>query len=289
MTVTLINGLTTAESIRNTVKESAAEFFATHSIKPGLAVILIGENPASLSYVNIKLKRCAELGIHAELIKFDVNVSEDTVIHAIDVLNARHDIHGIIIQLPLPPHLCANTLIDHVSPQKDVDGLHLHNIGALHSSRPGIIPCTPKGVLTLLKTIPVALKGKHAVVIGRSLIVGRPMTALLLKEHCTVTHIHRYSENWASLTRQADIVVVATGVPNLLKAEHIKPGAVIIDVGSTRVIHDDGSSTFVGDVAPDVFQKAGYITPVPGGVGPMTVAMLLQNTVDTAWSQHNDR
>ncbi|MDP3641513.1 MAG: bifunctional 5,10-methylenetetrahydrofolate dehydrogenase/5,10-methenyltetrahydrofolate cyclohydrolase [Alphaproteobacteria bacterium] len=285
MNATLINGLTIAEGIRNTVKDSATEFLATQSIHPGLAVILVGENPSSLSYVDIKLKRCAEIGIHAELLKFDANVSEDAVIQAIDSLNARHDIHGIIIQLPLPPHLCANTLIEHVSPKKDVDGLHLHNIGALHSSRPGIIPCTPKGVLALLKTLPIPLKGKHAVVIGRSLIVGRPMAALLLKEHCTVTHIHRYSENWTPLTQQADIVVVATGVPNLLKAEHIKPGAVIIDVGSTRVIHADGSSTFVGDVALDVFQKAGYITPVPGGVGPMTVAMLLQNTVDTAWSQ----
>lgn len=289
MTATLINGLTIAEGIRNSVKDSAAEFFATHGIQSGLAVILVGENPASLSYVNIKLKRCAEIGIHAELLTFDTNVSEDTVIQAIDALNQRSDIHGIIIQLPLPPHLCANTLIDHVSPQKDVDGLHLHNIGALHSSRPGIIPCTPKGILTLLKTLPITLKGKHTVVIGRSLIVGRPMAALLLKEHCTVTQIHRYSENWTSLTHQADIIVVATGVPGLLKSEHIKPGAVIIDVGSTRVIHADGSSTFVGDVASDVFQKAGYITPVPGGVGPMTVAMLLQNTVDTAWSQHNDR
>jgi methylenetetrahydrofolate dehydrogenase (NADP+)/methenyltetrahydrofolate cyclohydrolase len=285
MTALLINGLTISEDIRNTVKSSAADFFSKYALHPGLAVILVGENPASLSYVNIKLKRCGEIGIHAELLKFDANVSEDTVIQAIDSLNARHDIHGIIIQLPLPPHLCANTLIDHVSPQKDVDGLHLHNIGALHSSRPGIVPCTPKGVLTLLKTLPMTLKGKHAVVIGRSLIVGRPMAALLLKEHCTVTHIHRYSENWASLTQKADIIVVATGVPDLLKAEHIKPGAVIIDVGSTRVIHDDGSSTFVGDVAADVSEKAGYITPVPGGVGPMTVAMLLQNTVDTAWSQ----
>lgn len=289
MTAVLINGLTISEGIRNSLKNSASEFWATYSIRPGLAVILVGENPASLSYVNIKLKRCLEIGIHTELLKFDTTVSEDSVIQAINKLNARHDIHGIIIQLPLPPHLCANTLIDHVSPQKDVDGLHLHNIGALNSSRPGIVPCTPKGVLKLLKTLPITLKGKHAVVIGRSLIVGRPMTTLLLQEHCTVTQIHRYSENWASLTQQADIVVVATGVPNLLKAEHIKPGAVIIDVGSTRVIHADGSSTFVGDVAPDVFQKAGYITPVPGGVGPMTVAMLLQNTLDTAWSQHNDR
>jgi methylenetetrahydrofolate dehydrogenase (NADP+)/methenyltetrahydrofolate cyclohydrolase len=288
MTAILINGLTTAEGIRNTVKCSATEFFTRYGTRPGLAVILVGENPASLSYVNIKLKRCAEIGIHAELLKFDINVSEDTVIQAIDLLNARCDIHGIIIQLPLPPHLHANTLIDHVSPKKDVDGLHLHNIGALHSSRPGIIPCTPKGILTLLKTLPIPLKGKHAVVIGRSQIVGRPMAALLLKEHCTVTHIHRYSENWTSLTQQADIIVVATGVPGLLTADHIKPGAVVIDVGSTRVIHEDGSSTFVGDVAPDVFQKAGYITPVPGGVGPMTVAMLLQNTVETAWSQQND-
>lgn len=289
MTATLINGLVIAENIRHTVNESALRFFSAHGIQPGLAIIRVGENPASLSYVNIKLKRCAEIGIHAEHLSFDANTSQDRVIKTIDALNARSDIHGIIIQLPLPAHLCANTLIDHVSPIKDVDGLHLQNIGALHSSRPGIIPCTPKGILALLKTLPFDLKGKHAVVIGRSLIVGRPMAALLLKEHCTVTHIHRHSENWSLLTQNADIIVVAAGVPGLLKAAHIKPGCVIIDVGSTRVIHPDGTSIFVGDVHSDVFQAAGYITPVPGGVGPMTVAMLLQNTVETAWRQHNDQ
>jgi methylenetetrahydrofolate dehydrogenase (NADP+) / methenyltetrahydrofolate cyclohydrolase len=287
MTAKLINGLATAENIRHTVTESAAKFFSVHGVKPGLAIIRVGENPASLSYVNIKLKRCAEIGIHSELLAFDANIDEGTVIHAIDTLNARKDIHGIIIQLPLPAQLCANTLIDHVSPIKDVDGLHLQNIGALHSSRPGILPCTPKGILALLKTLPFDLKGKHAVVIGRSLIVGRPMAALLLKEHCTVTQIHRYSENWSVLTQHADIIIVATGVPSLLKADHVKQGCVVIDVGSTRITHPDGTSIFVGDVDSNVFEKAGYITPVPGGVGPMTVAMLLHNTVETAWRQQN--
>jgi methylenetetrahydrofolate dehydrogenase (NADP+)/methenyltetrahydrofolate cyclohydrolase len=282
-----INGLTTAENIRGTVKESAAKFYSVHGTKPGLAIIRVGENPASESYVNIKLKRCTEIGIHAEHLEFDATIDEAAVIHAIDGLNTRSDIHGIIIQLPLPSHLCTNTLIDHVSPIKDVDGLHLHNIGALHSSRQGIVPCTPKGILALLKALPFDLKGKHAVVIGRSLIVGSPMAALLLKEHCTVTHIHRHSENWSALTQHADIIVIATGVPGLLNADHIKPGCVIIDVGSTRITHPDGTSVFVGDVDSTVFEKAGYITPVPGGVGPMTVAMLLHNTLETAWRQQN--
>ena len=287
MNAALINGLSSSEHVLNAVNESATHFFSSFGLKPGLAIIRVGENPASLSYVTIKLKRCVEIGIHAEHLSFDSTVHQDTVIESIEKLNARNDIHGIIIQLPLPAHLCANTLIDHVSPIKDVDGLHLYNIGALHSSRPGIIPCTPKGILALLKTLPFDLKGKHAVVIGRSLIVGRPMAALLLKEHCTVTQIHRHSENWSGLTQHADIIIMAAGVPGLLNADHIKPGCVVIDVGSTRVIHPNGTSNIVGDVNQDVFHKAGYITPVPGGVGPMTVAMLLQNTLETAWRQHN--
>jgi methylenetetrahydrofolate dehydrogenase (NADP+) / methenyltetrahydrofolate cyclohydrolase len=287
MNATIINGNAIASHVRQSVETSAIDFFRTHGIKPGLSIILIGENPASHAYVNIKLKRCAEIGIHTEVLHFPATIDQQSVIKSIDQLNSRKDIHGIIIQLPLPPHLSANTLIDHVSPQKDVDGLHLQNIGALHSNRTGIIPCTPKGILTLLKTLPIPLTGKHAVVIGRSMIVGRPMAALLLAENCTVTHIHSYSENWESLTQQADIIIVAAGLPKLLKATHIKPQAIVIDVGSTRIIHPDGTSIFVGDVDASVFQKAGYITPVPGGVGPMTVAMLLQNTIETAWSQQN--
>lgn len=285
MTATLIHGLTIANGIRADVQTSATEYKSRYGISPGLAIIFIGENPASQAYVNIKLKRCQEIGIHTELVQFPTTVSEETVIAAIDSLNARKDIHGIIIQLPLPTHLNASTLISHVSPQKDVDGLHRENIGALHSSGNGIIPCTPKGILALLKTLSISLKGKHSVVIGRSAIVGRPMAALLLKEHCTVTQIHQHSENWSPLTQLADIIVVATGVPKLLKADHIKPGAIVIDVGSTQVLNPDGTFIFVGDVDSSVFQKAGYITPVPGGVGPMTVAMLLHNTVEAAWNQ----
>lgn len=290
MAATLIHGLSIANSIRAEVQKSAAKLCHAHGTPPGLAIILIGKNPASQAYVNIKLKRCAEIGIHAELLDFPATVSEEQVVTDIDKLNARIDIHGIIIQLPLPGHLNANTLISHVSPIKDVDGLHRENVGALHSSGGGgVLPCTPKGILTLLKTLAITLKGKHAVVIGRSAIVGRPMAAILLKEHCTVTHIHRCSENWSPLTQLADIIVVATGVPKLLKAAHIKTGAVVIDVGSTRIINPDGTSVFIGDVDASVSQKAGYITPVPGGVGPMTVAMLLQNTVEAAWSQYHDR
>lgn len=289
MTANIINGNAIAAYVRETVEASAVDFFHAYGMKPGLAIILVGENPASHAYVNIKLKRCTEIGIHTEVFHFPANVDQKTVVDAIDHLNDRKDIHGIIIQLPLPSHLSANHLIDHVSPEKDVDGLHPYNIGALHSNRPGIVPCTPKGILTLLKTLPVSLSGKHAAVIGRSMIVGKPLAALLLAENSTVTHIHSYSENWETLTQQADIVVVAAGLPKLLNASHIKTGAVVIDVGSTRIIHPDGTSIFVGDVDSSVFQKAGYITPVPGGVGPMTVAMLLQNTVEAAWSQQNAR
>lgn len=287
MTATLINGHAVSTTVRKDVESSAINFFQTYKTKPGLAIVLAGDNPSSQAYVNIKLKRCAEIGIHAELIQFDANTNLEVIIEAIDNLNCRKDIHGIIVQLPLPGDLNANLLIDRISPEKDVDGLHLKNIGALHSNRPGIIPCTPKGILTLLKTLPISLSGKNAVVIGRSLIVGKPMAALLLKENCTVTQIHSHSENWEIFTKEADIIVIAAGIPKLLHAHHIKEGAVVIDVGSTRIINDTGSSIFVGDIDSSVFQKAGYITPVPGGVGPMTVAHLLQNTVEAAWKQHN--
>jgi methylenetetrahydrofolate dehydrogenase (NADP+)/methenyltetrahydrofolate cyclohydrolase len=289
MTAVIINGHEIAANVRETTQQSVAEFYRMYGQKPGLAIILVGDNPSSQVYVNIKLKRCDEIEIRAELFQFPDTVEQQTVIEMIDQLNIRQDIHGIIIQLPLPLHLSANDLIDHVSPVKDVDGLHISNIGALHSNRSGMIPCTPKGILRLLKTLPITLAGKHAVVVGRSMIVGKPMAALLLAENCTVTHIHSYSENWEVLTQHADIIVVAAGLPKLINAAHIKAGAIVIDVGSTRVIHSDGTSIFVGDIDSSVLQKAGYVTPVPGGVGPMTVAMLLQNTVDAAWNQQNDR
>lgn len=285
MTATLINGQEIATNLLKDVKLSAAHFFNTYGIAPGVAVLLVGDNPSSQAYVNIKLKRCSEIGIKGELIHLPLNIDESAVINIIQKLNQRSEIHGIIIQLPLPKHLSIQTLIQHVSPQKDLDGLHPLNIGALHSNQPGIIPCTPKGIVALLKTLPIKLEGKHALVIGRSMIVGKPIATLLLQENCTVTHVHSHSQNWENLSQCADIIVVAAGLPTLLRAHHIKKKAIIIDVGCTRIIHPDRSTIFMGDVDRDVFQKAAFITPVPGGVGPMTVAMLLQNTVEAAWDQ----
>jgi len=289
MNANIINGHLIAENIRIAVKASSDKFFDTYKIKPGLAVIIIGDNPASHAYVNIKLKRCVELGLHAEALYFPLDVESDTVLTSIDHLNTRTDIHGIILQLPLPGHLSTHELVNRIAPKKDVDGLCAENLGALYSHYPGIIPCTPKGILKLLKTLPEGLTGKHAVVIGRSLIVGKPMATLLLSENCTVTQIHSYSKDWADLTQMADIIVTAAGVPGLINASHIKPGAIVVDVGSTRIVRSDGTAVFMGDVDSSVYQKAGYITPVPGGVGPMTVAMLLENTVNAAWDQQNVR
>ncbi len=287
MTSKIIDGRKVAADLLLKTQAFVAELNTTYTVIPGLAIIKVGDNPASTAYVNIKQKRAAEVGIHTELVTFSSNISEQDVLRTIDMLNARKDIHGIIIQLPLPAHLNADTLIDHVSPQKDVDGFHPDNVGAIATGRAGILPCTPKGILYLLKTLPIHLNGKHAVVIGRSRIVGKPMAALLLKSNCTITHIHSHSQNWRPITQLADIIVTATGTPRLLTPEHIKTGAIIIDVGSSKISLPNGQSKFVGDVREDVVQKAGFITPVPGGVGPMTVAMLLQNTAEAARSQIN--
>lgn len=285
MTAQIIDGRAVAAAKLEETKVLADKFTKDVGFPPALAIIMVGNNPASAAYVNIKQKRAIEIGIHTELVKFSPDVSEAEVVYAIDTLNARKDIHGIIIQLPLPQHLDPDVLIDHVSPDKDVDGFHPKNMGALATQRQGMAPCTPKGILHLLKSLPISLSGKHAVVIGRSRIVGRPMASLLLQEDCTVTQIHSRSQNWGQLTLLADIVIVAVGQPNLLKVEHVNPDVIVIDVGSSKISMPDGSSRFIGDVSEDLFEHVAHITPVPGGVGPMTVAMLLQNTIEAARSQ----
>lgn len=289
MNANLIYGNNIAQPLLTEIAQLVIQYKEHHNGLPGLAIVLVGNNPASEAYVKIKLKRARTIGLHTEVFRFSETLTEEELLTVIDELNARDDIHGIIIQLPLPPHFNSFHLINRIDPQKDVDGLTLHNIGKLHTNQHDIAPCTPKGILHLLKTLPIQLEGKHVAIIGRSQIVGKPLGALLLHENCTITHIHSYSQNWEQLTQLADIVVVATGQPNLLTDQHIKEGAIIIDVGSTKRTNENGLSYFVGDVDRSVLFKASYVTPVPGGVGPMTVAMLMQNTVEAAWRQSNAR
>lgn len=289
MTATLVYGSDVAQPLLNNIELSAKKYSKQHTTPPGLAIVLVGDNPASQAYVNIKLKRCEQVGINAQVFKIPTTVEEAELLKVINELNENTQINGVIIQLPLPSHLNSIKLINAISPTKDVDGLTFHNIGKLHGNHYEIAPCTPKGIVYLLKTLHIDLPGKHVAIIGRSQIVGKPLGALLLHENCTITHIHSHSQNWEPLAQAADIVVVATGHPNLLQAHHIKEGAVVIDVGSTKIKLANGKSKFVGDSHPSVLEKAKYLTPVPGGVGPMTVAMLLSNTVEAAWRQKDER
>lgn len=289
MSGTLLYGADVAGPLLEKIEKSAAKYSKQHYRLPGLAIVLVGDNPSSEAYVNIKLKRCTLVGINAKAFRFPENTSESELMHVIQDLNNNLEVNGIIIQLPLPSHLNSTKLINAISPSKDVDGLTFHNIGKLHGNQYDIAPCTPKGIVYLLKTLPIELSGKHVAVIGRSQIVGRPLSALLLHENCTVTQIHSHSKNWKQLTQMADIVVVAAGTPGLLQANHIKENAIVIDVGSTKVKLKNGQSKFAGDCHQNILEKAKYLTPVPGGVGPMTVAMLLSNTVDAAWRQEDER
>lgn len=245
---------------------------------PGLAIVLVGDNPASEIYVKKKLELSRKSGIHAELHRFPASVDQPTLLAHLDRLNADPRVHGILVQLPLPLHLHTKSIIDHLDAEKDVDGLHPLNIGRLQTGRPGFIPCTPLGVMRLLADSEVQLRGAHAVVLGRSAIVGRPMSWLLLRAHATVTTCHRHTQDTASFARRADVLVSAVGIPGLVRPDWVKPGAVVVDVGINRLA--DGR--VVGDVADEVRYVASQMTPVPGGVGPMTVAMLLQNVVFAA-------
>lgn len=278
MTAQLIDGNALSKKIRGEVAERVAALKA-RGVQPGLAVVLVGENPASQVYVKHKVADCESTGMRSVLDKHDASLSEAALLARVRALNEDPAIHGILVQLPLPPHIDANKVIETISPAKDVDGFHVHSAGALMVGQPGFRPCTPYGCMKMLESIGVSPKGRHAVVIGRSNIVGKPMAMLLLQANATVTICHSGTPDLGAMTRQADIVVAAVGKRNVLTAGMVKPGAVVIDVGMNR--NDEGK--LCGDVDFDgVSQVAGWITPVPGGVGPMTRAMLLVNTLEAA-------
>jgi methylenetetrahydrofolate dehydrogenase (NADP+)/methenyltetrahydrofolate cyclohydrolase len=274
----VIDGRALAAEVRAEVKAGADALRAARGLTPGLAVVRVGEDPASKIYVGGKRKAAAEAGFNAWEHHFPVSATQEQVLARIVQLNADPAVHGILVQLPLPPQLDADALVRAVLPEKDVDGFHPLNAGNLLLGRPTVRACTPAGVMVMLQRTGVALAGAHAVVVGRSNIVGKPMALMLLQADATVTVCHRKSDLSAEIPR-ADVVVAAVGVPGLVKGEWIKPGAVVIDVGMNRL--PDG--TLRGDVAYEAAaQRAGWITPVPGGVGPMTIALLLRNTLEAA-------
>lgn len=278
MTAQLIDGNALSKQMRAQVAIDAAKLTAK-GVKPGLAVVLVGENPASQVYVRNKVKACEEAGFHSVLEKYDATLSEADLLQRVQALNNDTSIHGILVQLPLPAHIDAQKVIEAISPAKDVDGFHIASAGALMTGMKGFWPCTPYGCMKMLESIGYYLKGKHAVVIGRSNIVGKPMALMLLQQDATVTICHSGTVNLKDITLQADVIVAAVGKRNVLTADMVKPGAVVLDVGMNR--NDEGK--LCGDVDFDgVKQVAGYITPVPGGVGPMTITMLLVNTLESA-------
>ena len=278
MSARIIDGKTWAAEVRAAAKP-VVDRLAARGVRPGLAVILAGDDSASRAYVRNKVRACAETGLRSELHEFPGDISERAVLERIASLNGDPQVHGILVQLPLPKQVNAARLLESVSPAKDVDGFHPLNLGALMAGRPGFVPCTPAGVMRMLEREGVALSGRHAVVLGRSNIVGKPMALLLLQKDATVTICHSKTPRLGEVTRLADVLVAAVGRAGLVTAEMVKPGACVIDVGINRVA--DGS--LAGDVDfAAVKDVAGLLTPVPGGVGPMTVAMLISNTVDAA-------
>ena len=299
----ILDGTSVAQEIKREVAEDV-QVLAANGITPGLAAVLVGHVPASEIYVRSKVKTCAELGIFSQMIEPDESVTTEEMLALVHELNAREDIDGILLQLPLPPQVDAKLLLDSVAPEKDVDGFHPWNAGLLQAGRPALAPCTPAGVIQILKRSGIPIPGQHAVVVGRSDIVGKPAAMLLLQENATVTICHSKTHDLAGITRQADILVAAIGRPGFITPEMVKPGATIIDVGINRItdfaefekffpagsaesapraeIFSKRGSTIVGDVHPQAFAIAGAYTPVPGGVGPLTIAMLMSNTVRAA-------
>ena len=278
MTAQKIDGNALSQTLRADVTKRATAL-KVRGITPGLAVILVGENPASQVYVRNKVKACEDCGLHSILEKHPASLTEAALLNRIDALNQDTSIHGILVQLPLPEHIDAQKVIEAISPAKDVDGFHIASAGALMTGIPGFWPCTPYGCMKMLESIGYELKGKHAVVIGRSNIVGKPMALMLLQKNATVTICHSATQNLKAITLQADVIVAAVGKRNILTADMVKPGAVVLDVGMNR--NEEGK--LCGDVDfAGVEQVAGYITPVPGGVGPMTITMLLVNTLEAA-------
>ena len=275
---TIIDGNALSAQLRADVMRRAQALKA-RGITPGLAVVLVGENPASQVYVRNKVKACADAGLHSVLERYEADMTEAALLARIDALNQDPSIHGILVQLPVPKHIDANKVIEAIAPEKDVDGFHIASAGALMVGQPGFLPCTPYGCMKMLESINYDLRGKHAVVIGRSNIVGKPMAMLLLQKNATVTICHSGTKDLKAMTLQADVIVAAVGKVNVLTADMVKPGAVVIDVGMNR--NDQGK--LCGDVDYEgVRAVAGAITPVPGGVGPMTITMLLVNTLESA-------
>ncbi|NND89665.1 MAG: bifunctional methylenetetrahydrofolate dehydrogenase/methenyltetrahydrofolate cyclohydrolase FolD [Granulosicoccus sp.] len=282
---TVIDGKAYAQRLRETLAETVARLHSKHEMVPGLAVVLVGEDPASQVYVRNKAKQTVEVGMHSFEHRLDETTSEQTLLDLIDQLNADDKVHGILVQLPLPGHIDEFKVINAVSHDKDVDGFHLVNVGRLNTDGGGVVPCTPLGSLMMLKSHLGNLAGLHAVIVGRSNIVGKPMAALLLRENCTVTIAHSRTRDLEELCRTADILVAAVGRPQMVKGSWVKAGATVIDVGINRIQEGD-RTRLVGDVDFAAAMKvAGAITPVPGGVGPMTIACLLHNTVQQAMRQ----
>ena len=280
MSANIIDGKAFAARVRQKVASKVADLKETHSITPGLAVVLVGEDPASQVYVRSKGKQTIEVGMNSFEHKLDVDTPEEVLLALIDELNSDPIVHGILVQLPLPNHLDESLVTNHIAPEKDVDGFHIANVGLLGTGQQSMVPCTPLGCLLMLRDYHGSLSGKNAVVIGRSNIVGKPMAQLLLNESCTVTIAHSRTEDLADVVRRADIVVAAVGRSEMVPGDWIKPGATVIDVGINRVDAGDAKTKLVGDVDyASCAAVAGAITQVPGGVGPMTIACLLANTV----------
>ena len=286
MSAVIIDGKQIAADVRAEVAAKVSEL-KKKGVEPCLAVILVGENPASVSYVTGKRKALAEVGMADRSIQLPESTSETELLELIASLNSDSSVHGILVQLPLPKHIDEDKVIMAIDPSKDVDGFHPVSVGNLMIGRPGFLPCTPHGIIVLLKKMGIETSGKHAVVIGRSNIVGKPVSILLARKdvNCTVTMCHTGTKNMADITRQADIIVVASGHPHTLTGDMVRDGAVVIDVGVNRIPDASKKSGFrlIGDCDfDDLVEKTSFITPVPGGVGPMTIAMLMQNTLESA-------
>jgi bifunctional protein folD len=283
MTAQIISGTQLSNQIKSKVAQQVSQYVKRGKRAPGLAVILVGADPASQVYVGSKRKSCTEIGITSKSYDLPETTTEQALLELIDELNQDNTVDGILVQLPLPKHIDSTKVIEKISPEKDVDGFHPYNVGRLCQRIPTLRACTPYGVMKLLETTGISFYGKHAVIVGASNIVGRPMALELLLTGCTVTVTHRFTEDLASHIRQADILVVAVGKPKFIKGEWIKEGAVVVDVGINRI-----EGKLVGDVEFEIAaERAAYITPVPGGVGPMTVAMLMKNTL-SAYEKHEN-
>ncbi|MDX2307988.1 MAG: bifunctional methylenetetrahydrofolate dehydrogenase/methenyltetrahydrofolate cyclohydrolase FolD [Hyphomicrobium sp.] len=282
----VIDGKAVAATVRAGVAKDVAALQASHGLTPGLAVVLVGEDPASKVYVKNKGEQTKEAGMNSWEHRMPATATEAEILAMVEKLNADPAVHGILVQLPLPKHVNAERILNTIDPNKDVDGFHPVNVGRLWIGERTLVPCTPTGSVILAKTVEPNLSGMNAVVIGRSNIVGKPVAALLLRENCTVTIAHSRTRNIESVVKGADLLIAAVGIPEMVRGDWLKPGAIVIDVGINRVPAENGKTKLVGDcLYDDCARVAGAITPVPGGVGPMTIACLLQNTVEAAKMQ----